>query len=110
MSDLTQFATARELDYLIALQVHGSIRKAAKALGVAKNSIDTAMKRLRARAALRSPQEHDYTKTVPQGFAIKGVSQYVGKDGAIAGTWVKTDRDASQHQAQPEEFAQAMRK
>jgi len=98
MTDLTQFATARELDYLIALQVHGSVRKAAKALGVAKNSIDTAMKRLRARAALRSPQEHDYTKTVPVGFAIKGVSQYISKEGKVAGQWVKSSVDAQAQQ------------
>jgi len=102
MSDLTAFATARELDYLIALQVHGSIRKAAKALGVAKNSIDTAMKRLRARAALRSPQEHDYTKTVPQGFAIKGVSQYINAEGKVSGQWVKTSQD-------PEHFTEMLK-
>jgi len=105
---LEQFATARELDYLIAIQVHGSIRKAAKALNVAKNSIDTAMKRLRARAALRSPQEHDYTKTVPVGFAIKGVSQYISKEGKVAGQWVKTAIDSVKQQAMMEEMISAM--
>ena len=98
MTDLTQFATHRELDYLIAIQVHGSHRKAATALGVNKSSISESIKRLKARAALRSPQEHDYTKTVPQGFAIKGVSQYINAEGKVSGQWVKTNQDAQQQQ------------
>jgi hypothetical protein len=97
--NLEQFATARELDYLQAVEKYGSHRKAAKALGVNRSSIDGAMYRLKSRAALRDPAAHDYAKSiVPQGYQIKGVSQYVGKDGAVTGQWIKSSQDAQAQQ------------
>lgn len=36
---------------------------------------------------------HDMTKTVPEGFSVKGVSTLYGGDGAVAAQWVKTSRD-----------------
>ena len=98
MNDLLQFASPVEEKYIIAVQVHGSNRKAAKALGVNKSSVDKAINRVKARAALRSPQEHVYTRAVPTGFHIKGVSQFIDKEGRVVGSWVKThvDRQAQQ--------------
>jgi len=98
MNDNTEFASPTELKYMIAVQVHGSQRKAAKALGVNKATIGKALQRVQAKAALRSPAEHDYTKTVPQGFAIRGVSQYINAEGKVSGQWVKTSQDAQQQQ------------
>ena len=97
---LVEFATTRELDYLEAIKKHGSHNKAAKALGVGRRTVDQRMTALRFRAAKRSPQVHDYTRSsVPTGFAIKGVSQYIGKDGAVSGQWVKTAQDAEAQEA-----------
>lgn len=90
---LEQFATARELDYLQAIEKHGSARKAAKALGLSKSTITNAMARLQGRAAVRAPRLHDYTKAVPDSFKIKGVSQFIDRDGKIAGSWIKTSVD-----------------
>lgn len=93
MTDLAQFATPAELRYLIACQVHGSQRKAAKALGVHKATVDKALAALKRRAAFRAPAEHDYTKVVPEGYTIRGVSQYINAEGQVSGQWVKTSVD-----------------
>jgi hypothetical protein len=90
---LREFATVRELEYLDAMALHGGQRKAAKAMGIARGSMTCALGRLIKRAALRSPQAHDYTKTVPDGYRIKGVSQYL-RDGKVSAQWVKTDIDS----------------
>lgn len=37
--------------------------------------------------------EHDYTKPVPEGFHLRGVSSYYGKDGQLRGQWVKSQTD-----------------
>jgi hypothetical protein len=90
-ADLIQFATVREIEYIEALEkAGGSIRKAARTIGVNKTSINRSLERLRKRAALRLPSAHDYTKTVPDGYFIKGVSQY----DAVTRKWVKTSIDA----------------
>ena len=57
------------------------MRKAAAALGVAKNAINQSMVFLKRKAARSgySPA-HDMTaKTVPDGFRVKGVSTWYGK-------------------------------
>ena len=77
MKDLYQFATVRELEYLEAIEKHGSNQKAAKALGAGRRTVDQAIDRLKKRAAKNLPSMHDYTKKVPDGYRIQGVSQYV---------------------------------
>jgi hypothetical protein len=73
-----------------ALERHGSINKAASALGVARST----MQKHARRAALKgySPK-HGMTKTVPEGFTVKGVSTLYDRDGNIAGQWVKSAAD-----------------
>jgi len=79
-----------------ALRQHGSNRKAAKALGVHSRTIE----RRRSKLALRgfSPQ-HDMTKTVPEGFTVKGVSTLYKDDGSIAAQWVKSTADNEAREA-----------
>lgn len=38
--------------------------------------------------------EHGMTKTVPEGFTVKGVSTLYGDDGTIKAQWVKSQQDA----------------
>lgn len=94
---LRTWATVRQLEYIDAVELHGSIRKAAKALGVNKNSIQTSFEALRKRAASRgySP-DHDMTKTVPEGYKVKGVSTYYDEFGKPRGQWVKSEIDRDQ--------------
>jgi hypothetical protein len=91
---LREWATPRQLEYLDAIDAHGSARKAAKALGVHKNVIQESYNRLKVRAASmgHSPQ-HDMTKTVPDGFKVKGVSTYYDQEGKARGQWVKSSID-----------------
>jgi hypothetical protein len=106
---LASYATVRELEILEALDTHGSQRKAAKALGVAKSSIDGALARLNARAAIQgySPA-HDMTKTVPDGFKVKGVSTYYDEEGKPRGQWVKSSADESRREEMLREFAASL--
>ncbi|MEI6619982.1 MAG: LysR family transcriptional regulator [Betaproteobacteria bacterium] len=97
---LIQFATLREIEFIEAIDKHGSVDKAAKALGCNSRNISRAMARLRIRAAKQLATEHDYRKPVPAGYKISGVSQYFNNQGELAGQWVKTTSDREQqHQA-----------
>ncbi len=99
-SDLASFATVRQLEYMEAMEKHGSYRKAAAALGVNTRTMERALEALNKKAALRgySPA-HDMNKVVPDGFLVKGVSTYYGKDGEKAGQWVKSTLDADRVEA-----------
>jgi UDP-2,3-diacylglucosamine pyrophosphatase LpxH len=91
---MREWATQAEIGYLDALEAHGSIAATAKALGVNERTITRSMQRLKRRAAIHghSP-EHDMTKTVPDGFVVKGVSTYYDQEGKPRGQWVKSSAD-----------------
>lgn len=86
---LIEFATVRQLEFIEAIEQHGSVRKAAKALGLAKSSIDGAMARLKTHAAGQgySPA-HAMTRTVPDGFRVVRVSTNFKADGSVGQQWV----------------------
>jgi len=95
-SRLRDWATPRDLQILGAIESEGSERKAAKKLGIGHGTVSGAVRRLRDRAARQgySPA-HDMTRTVPDGFLVKGVSTYYDEEGKPRGQWVKSavDRD-----------------
>ena len=99
MKELASWATPRQLEYIEAIEKHGSMRKAANALGVARTAIQCSLNSLK-RAAARQGHSpaHDMTKTVPDGYMVKGVSTYYGEDGKPRGQWVKSsvDKDRAQ--------------
>ena len=88
-TNLIEFASQRQLDYIEAIHKAGSHNKAAKALGVGRRSIDASIKRLTKAAAKRSPAMHDYTKVIPEPYLITGVSQY----DPVQHKWVKSRLD-----------------
>lgn len=91
---LISFATVRQIEFIDAIKEHGSAYAAAKILGVDPKTIKNSINALEVKAARKQPTSHDYAKgTVPDGFGIKGVSQYI-KDGEVKGQWVKTSADA----------------
>ena len=94
--ELRQFATEQQLRHIDAIEQYGSGRAAAAALGLSHNTMNEAMRRLYKSAALRgySPK-HDMVHTVPDGFAVRGVSTYYDKDGKARGQWVKSTQDAA---------------
>ena len=73
---------------------------AAKVIGIDRRVLDRQIQSIRKRAALQgySPA-HDMTRTVPDGYKVKGVSSYYNKDGNLTGQWVKSSADA-ERQAQ----------
>lgn len=98
-SEIRQFATVRQLEILDALEKYGSQKKAAVALGISKSTVQTSIERLRKKAARHgySP-EHDMTRTVPDGYFVRGVSTYYNKDGKPSGQWVKSSIDAERQE------------
>lgn len=102
---LSEWATPTEQKYIDAINEHGSGGKAAKALGVVKSAVNGAIERLKARAALKgySPS-HDMTRTVPDGFKVRGTSTLYDKDGKLAAQWIKTSADDERREQMIREF------
>lgn len=92
--ELRSFATPRQLEYIDAIEKHGSNQKAAKAMGLTRRTVDKGMDLLRQNAALRgySPA-HDMARTVPEGYKVKGVSTFYNSKGVATGQWVKSSAD-----------------
>ena len=86
---LEKFATPIELEYLNAVNYHGSASKAAKQFGVGKTAINNCMGRLKRRATLQgySP-DHDMTRPLPDGFAVQRISTNYKADGSVGQQWV----------------------
>jgi hypothetical protein len=108
MQELRQFATPRQLEYLDAIEQHGGQRKACKALGLNRSTMQEAIYRLKKAAARKgySP-EHDMTKTVPDGFMVRGVSTYYDQEGKPRGQWVKSTADMDRQAELMKEAARA---
>jgi len=92
--NLRQFGTDRQKEIFDAVELHGGLRSAARALNCNYTNVHSAFQALRKKAALQgySP-EHDMTKTVPDGFKAKGVSTYYDSEGKVRGQWVKSTAD-----------------
>ena len=83
-SDLIQFATPRQIEYIEAVEKYGSQDKAAKALSVNARTLTRSLESLKIKAAQQghSPA-HDMTHTVPDGFKVRGVSTYHAQYGEV---------------------------
>jgi hypothetical protein len=92
---LKAFATPRQAECLDAINLHGGQRSAARVLGVCNSVVDAALRAIRRKAAAQgySPA-HDMTRTVPEGYNVRGVSTYYNKEGKPTGQWVKSVADA----------------
>lgn len=94
LTALLPFATERQGQYIYAYLEHGSQEKAAKSLGVHKKTIFDSIDKLKRRAARQGhAPSHDMTKTVPDGYIVKGVSTLYDSDGAVSAQWVKSQID-----------------
>lgn len=77
-------------EILEAIKANGSQRAAAKALGINRRTLE---RRLASLARKGYSPQHDMTKTVPDGFMVKGVSSLYGADGQLRQQWVKSAQD-----------------
>lgn len=92
--NLYQYCTTRQLELLKAINKHGSIRAASRALGLNFTAVHQAVTRVEFKAALQgySPK-HDLKHPVAPGQKLRGASTYYDKDGAVRGQWVKSSAD-----------------
>jgi hypothetical protein len=100
MQDLLQFCeTERQAEILKAVIEYGSNNQASFKLGIARQTVDGAVKRVKRIAEIKgwSP-EHDMTRPVPDSFIVRGVSTYYNKDGKASGQWVKSKLDDDKFQ------------
>lgn len=92
---LKEWATPQQAQFIDAVNAHGGVRPAARALRVAYSTIAGAVARAAQKAAAHgwSPQ-HDYTHPVPDTHVAKGVSTLYDEHGKVRLQWVKSSLDA----------------
>lgn len=91
---LKQYATARQSEFVDAVNEYGGFRSAARALNLNHATIVGAIQLLRQRAAAKGyAPEHDLTRPVPEPFIVRGVSTYYNSEGKASGQWVKSRVD-----------------
>lgn len=107
-NDHKKYATARQWEYVLAVKEHGSILRAAEAMGVKRQVVQFALKAVKRKAAKHglSP-EHDMTQQVPEGYNVKGTSTLY-KEGKPALQWVKTSIDSERQEEMMQEAIAAM--
>ncbi len=87
---LKEYATARQLEYIDAINLHGSARKAAVALGVHPACINRAIISVKRKAATQGyAPDYRLEHPVPEGFLLERFTTQIGKDGTTERQWVK---------------------
>ena len=92
---LLEYCTTDRQRQVITLYDQGlGYKKIASVMGINKDTVRDHVKVVKKNAAKQgySP-DHDYTRPVPEGFHVKGVSSYYGEDGKLVGQWVKSQSD-----------------
>lgn len=77
-------------ELIAAIKEHGSNARAADALGIDRRGVDRRMARLARKGW--SP-DHDMTRTVPDGYHVKGTSTLYDEHGKPRLQWVKSNID-----------------
>jgi len=106
---LKEFATEVQARRIDLLNQYSSFSAAARVEGVHRKTFQTSIEQVKKKAALRgfSP-DHDMTRTVPDGYQVKGVSTYYNADGKPSGQWVKSSADEERRAELVKEMYQAM--
>jgi len=95
--ELKQWATDRQIEYIDAVNLHGSNIKAAKSLNVNRSSVDRSMIALKKKAALHGyAPDNDMVHITPDPFIVRGTSTLY-KDGVAKIQWVKTKLDDAKY-------------
>lgn len=96
---LLQFATERQREFIESVNRHGSVRGAARALGVNPKTISEAIKRVTLKGSAQgySP-EHNLTKVIPAPYVARGHSTMYDREGQPVIQWVKTRLDDQKYQ------------
>jgi hypothetical protein len=110
MNELLQYCdTARQAEIIQAVIDEGSNNKASFKLGIARQTVDETVNKVKRKAAIKgwSPQ-HDMVRPVPDAFVVRGVSTYYNKDGKPSGQWVKSRLDDSKIEEVIRDFVESL--
>jgi len=101
--------TESQRETVRAYLTHGSMSKAAIALGRNHRTIERQIKQIKTRAAAQGyAPEADMTHPAPPGFAVKGTSTLYDDTGAQRLQWVKTNQDRERQHALMQEAVEAL--
>lgn len=94
-AELMQYAaTDRQRQILESLSRTLNSTQTSAETGANQSEVCKVFRKIKARAAQSGwAPEHDYTRTVPDGYVVKGVSTYYNKEGEVKGQWVKSSAD-----------------
>ena len=96
--ELRRFATDKQWVILKAIDEHGSITAAAKALGKLRSNLQAAKNAVVKKAAISGyAPDFDMTHQAAPGFIVKGTSTLYDLDGNPQIQWVKTSADQQAH-------------
>jgi hypothetical protein len=110
MNELLQYCiTARQAEIIQAVIDEGSNNKASLKLGIARQTVDEVVKKVKRRAAIKgwSP-DHDMVRPVPDAFVVRGVSTYYNAEGKASGQWVKSRLDDSKIEEVIRDFVESL--
>lgn len=107
--EIKKYASETQKRAIDAVNQHGSMRAAAKALGVNFSSVQGCIAAAEKNAARRGyAPGYDMTREVPAPFVVKGVSTYYNKEGEVSGQWVKSKLDEGQLEELLREFVASL--
>ena len=91
---IEEFADDRQREFISLYRDTRSLTEVARATGVPRSTIYSALDRLEARAArVGFAPKYDQTKPAPPGQVISGVSTLYDASGKVSAQWVKTAAD-----------------
>jgi hypothetical protein len=102
---LNELATDRQKEYLKAIKEHGSLGKAAKALGMSRGTLWKSLQGLNKRAAREGHAPGHFVSGVAPGFAMGKVTIQRAADGSVERTWERQSPDADVQRQALEELA-----
>ena len=96
---LKEWATERQKQYIDAVNEHGGIRPAARALGIDHKNVRRGIHSVKDNAEKHgySP-EHDMVHSVPDSYIVRGTSTLYDAEGKPKIQWVKTKLDENRAQ------------
>lgn len=100
--------TVRDIEFIDAIELKGSMRKAAKLLGVGEASVRRRIESLKQRASLKhySP-EHGLNGSLPSIYSADRITAQVA-DGKLERVWLKGKVDGAQREAIMRQFFETL--
>jgi hypothetical protein len=101
-------ATDRQREYIDAINEHGGVMAAAKALGISFQVISESISKAKAKAAEAAREGHapgHFNSGTAPGYLMGKVTVQRAKDGGVERTWERQSPDAQQAEAALREFA-----